>query len=199
MITRIAAALAVALLLGGCVFKPQPPPADLPWSAESMAAANRFVVKGKVGFRRGETGGSAALTWQQDGERYRLAASGPLGQGATRISGNSRQIRIEDGKGMHESDAPEALLAEALGWPVSINSLSYWVRGLAAPGSAAEVQNDEAGRPARIRQQDWEIALDRWRGDDGRILPHRVVATGGDSRVTLLIERWDFADGKASQ
>ena len=197
MTLRLAALLTLVLVLGGCVHTPPPPPADLPWSVEAMAAADRFVVKGKVGFRRGETGGNAALTWQQDGERYRLAASGPLGQGATRITGNSQRIRIEDGKGMHESDAPEVLLAEALGWPVSINSLSYWVRGLAAPGSTAEVQNDDAGRPARIRQQDWDIVLDRWRADDGRVLPHRVVATGGDSRVTLLIGRWDFADDTA--
>lgn len=183
-------ALLAVSLLAGCASKPV---AEAPrWAAELAAAQTRFAIRGKVGFRRGESGGSAALTWQQEGERYRLAANGPLGQGATRITGNAGQVRIENSEGVRESDVPETLLAEAIGWPVSINSLSWWVRGLPAPGSAAEVDKDAEGRPVRIRQQDWDILLDRWRDDTGVVLPYRVIATGGDSRVTLLIERWEF-------
>lgn len=179
-----------ALLLAGCAGKPV---AEAPrWAAELAAAQTRFAIRGKVGFRRGESGGSAALTWQQEGERYRLAANGPLGQGATRISGDAARVRIENSDGMRESDMPESLLADAIGWPVSINSLSWWVRGLPAPGSEAAVENDAEGRPVRIRQQEWDIVLDRWRGDTGVVLPYRVIASGGDSRVTLLIERWEF-------
>ncbi len=173
---------------------------DLPWSADAVAALTRFTVQGKVGFRHGETGGSAALTWQQDGDRYRMTAHGPLGQGTTRISGDSALIRIEDRQGAHESDDPEALLAEAIGWPVSINSLAFWVRGLPAPGSEAVIESDAEGQPLKIRQHNWEISLDRYRPDGAasrqglphRVLPHRIIAIGGDSRVTLLIERWEL-------
>lgn len=182
--------LVLTSLLGGCASKPT---AEAPrWAAELAAAQTRFAIRGKVGFRRGESGGSAALTWQQEGERYRLSANGPLGQGATRISGDADEVRIENSQGIRESNAPETLLAEAIGWPVSINSLAWWVRGLAAPGSDASVVKDAEGRPVRIRQQEWDIVLDRWRGDTGVVLPYRVIATGGDSRVTLLIERWEF-------
>lgn len=190
------AALLLTAVLAGCASKPV---VEEPrWAAELAAAQTRFAIRGKVGFRRGETGGSAALTWQQEGERYRLSANGPLGQGATRISGNAGQVRIENSSGVRESDTPEVLLAEAIGWPVSVNSLSWWVRGLAAPGSAASIEKDAEGRPVRIRQQDWDIVIDRWRGDTGVVLPYRVVATGGDSRVTLLIERWEFPPARAA-
>lgn len=189
---RQALAFAAALLLAGCVHRP---PAALPaWSAEDMAQVTRFDIKGKVGFRRGETGGSAALLWQQENDRYRLTATGPLGAGSVRIDGTSARVRIEDGNGNRESNDPEALLAEAIGWPVSINSLAYWVRGLPAPQAegeaAAEIVRDAGGRPVRLRQQEWEVVYDRWQADGTRLLPHKVVATGGDSRVTLLIERW---------
>ncbi len=182
------------LLFGvvGCATHKALPPAALPWSASEIAAIDRFAIKGKVGFRRGETGGSAALIWRQENDRYQLSAVGPLGQGATRISGHANLIRIENSAGTQESSAPETLLAEALGWPVSVNSLAFWVRGLPAPGSDATVTVDESGQPSHIRQQDWDIVLDRYRPDAGRMLPHRVVATGGDSRITLLIERWDI-------
>lgn len=183
-------ALLLPLWLTGCA---RNPPAEAPrWSAEQAALLTRFAVRGKVGFRRGETGGSAALTWQQEGSRYRLSANGPLGQGATRITGDARQVRIESSAGVRESEEPEALLAEAIGWPVSINSLAWWVRGLPAPGGEAVVDAGPDGNPARIRQQEWDIQLDRWREDAGFLLPHRVIATGGDSRVTLLVERWEF-------
>lgn len=190
--TRYALTLVVALLLAGCAHRP---PAELPaWSAEDMAQVARFDIKGKVGFRRGETGGSAALLWQQENDRYRLTATGPLGAGSVRIDGNSTRVRIEDGNGSRESNDPETLLAEAIGWPVSINSLAYWVRGLPAPQAegeaAAEIVRDAGGRPVRLRQQEWEVVYDRWQANGNRLLPHKVVATGGDSRVTLLIERW---------
>lgn len=189
---RCALALAGVLLLAGCAHKL---PAALPaWSAEDMAQVTRFDIKGKVGFRRGETGGSAALLWQQENDRYRLTATGPLGAGSVRIDGTSARVRIEDGNGSRESSDPEALLAEAIGWPVSINSLAYWVRGLPAPQAegepAPEIVRDAGGRPVRLRQQEWEVVYDRWQADGTRLLPHKVVATGGDSRVTLLIERW---------
>ena len=120
-----------------------------------------------------------------------MLATGPLGQGATRIRGNGERVHIETAGGQRESSDPEALLAEAIGWPVSVNSLSWWARGLAAPGADAEVEADGDGRPTRIRQLGWEIVLDRWRADGTRVLPHRVIATGGDSRITLLVERWE--------
>lgn len=183
----------LAAALTGCVTRP-PAPVTAAWSAEDMARISRFDLHGKVGFRRGDSGGSAALVWQQDGDRYRLTASGPLGAGAVRIDGNSSRIRIDSGGETRESQDPAGLLAEAIGWPVAVNSLAYWARGLAAPGAAgeagAEITLDGAGLPALIRQQGWDIALDRWRADGARLLPYRVVATGGDSRVTLLIERW---------
>lgn len=186
------AILLLPLLLAACAHTPRAP-ADLAWSAEEMARITRFDIRGKVGFRRGETGGSATLLWQQDNERYRLIASGPLGAGSVRIDGNGTQVRIENSSGMRESSDPAGLLAEAIGWPVSVNNLAYWVRGLAAPavnGDTAEITTNPDGQPTLIRQQGWEVALDRWQPDGGRILPHKVVATGGDSRVTLLIERW---------
>lgn len=180
--------LAVALLAGCAIRAPQP---DVAWSAEQSAAMTRFMVHGKVGFRRGESGGSAALVWKQDGSTYDLLATGPLGQGATQIQGNAGWVRIASGKEVRESNTPETLLGEALGWPVAIDSLAWWVRGLPAPGHHAEIDYDAEGKPARIRQQDWNILLDRWRASGNQLLPHRLIATGGDSRITLLIERWD--------
>lgn len=183
--------LLAVLLLAGCATTP--PPATR-WVVEDINAFTRFTLHGKVGFRRGEEGGSAALVWQQDGQGYDLLATGPLGQGATRIHGNNAFVRIEQGRNAQESTRPEVLLGDAIGWPVSVNSLAYWVRGLAAPDAKdqqVEIEYDTEGRPSRIRQYAWDIRLDRWRADDGLLLPHRVVATGGDSRVTLLIERWE--------
>lgn len=189
-LTCLLLTLVIVLPSAGCMSN-KPLPTAMPWSAPDMLDITRFALKGKVGFRRGDSGGSAALTWRQENDRYQLSAVGPLGQGATQISGNTHLIRIDNKDGSRESREPEALLAEALGWPVAINSLAFWVRGLPAPGSPAEITSDALGQPIHIQQQDWEIVLDRYRPDADRMLPHRIIATGGNSRITLLIERWE--------
>lgn len=185
-------ALLLALLAAGCAHQR---PVTAGWSAEAMAAINRFDIDGKVGFRRGDTGGSASLRWQQEGDRYRLEATGPLGAGNLRIDGTASRVRIIDNNGIRESEQPEILLADAIGWPVSIHSLSYWVRGIPAPAAdgtlpVVRVEADAGGRPVRLEQQGWVVTYDRWETDGSRLLPHKIVATGGDSRVTLLIQRW---------
>lgn len=183
--------LLCACLLSLAACAGRPPVDQIDWSAVEARELNQFVVHGKVGFRRSDKGGSATLTWKQSASEYELLATGPMGQGATQIRGNATRIRISRGDETLRSEEPGALLAEMLGWPIDIESLAWWVRGLPAPGRAAEVDTDAEGKPARIRQQGWDILLDRWRASGERLLPHRLVATGGDSRITLLIERWE--------
>lgn len=191
LLARGAAIALFLALAAGCALHPPQPQAS--WSAEELAVVDRFTVRGKVGFRRGDQGGSAALVWTQQGPRYDLAVTGPLGQGSATIRGNDTRIEIETGDGRRTGDSPEQLLAEAIGWPVSVNHLSYWARGLAAPGSAAIVTPDAAGHPRRIEQDGWVIDLDRYEAEGRLLMPHRIIATAGDSRVTLLVQRWLFS------
>lgn len=180
---------AAALALAGCA---QHPVAQVPALPAAEAPAD-FTLRGKIGFRIGERGGSAALVWQEDGGNYRLELSGPLGQGAARLTGDANRVTVEMRGETHRSNDPQALLAELVGWPVAIDALAFWVRGQPAPGDDALVQQDGAGRTVRIEQHGWQVRLDRYDGRSGYDLPYLLVADGGDSRITLSVNQWQFA------
>ena len=74
--------LAALLLSTGCAQLPvETGPAD-------------FRVEGKVGVLEGERSHAARFVWRQTGDRYDIVLWGPLGQGSTRLRGDSDRIEI---------------------------------------------------------------------------------------------------------
>lgn len=187
MKSLLLAALLV-LLQAGCAHRAPAPEIVLP----AAEAPDQFTIAGKIGFRIGERGGSAAMTWQQRDGSYRIDLSGPLGQGSARLEGNATQVTVQWRGETHRSDDPRALLAELVGWPVAVDALAYWVRGQPAPGYDARLQTDHSGRTILIEQLGWQVRLDRHAGHSGFDLPYLLVADGGNSRITLSIHRWQF-------
>ena len=50
---------------------------------------DEWHIKGKIGIKQGDEGGSAYLDWIQSQDSFHITLSGPLGQGTTIISGNT--------------------------------------------------------------------------------------------------------------
>ena len=66
------------------------------------------------------------------------------------------------------------------------------VRGLRAPGRAAELIFDEAQRPAKLLQSGWTIEYRDYFADREPALPRKVFATKGKHRVRLFVEDWQL-------
>ena len=67
-----------------------------------------------------------------------------------------------------------------------------WVLARPQPGSAAEIENDAAGRLARLRQSGWEIRYPRYADETPGSLPTRLELQRADLQVQLLIDEWKF-------
>jgi outer membrane lipoprotein LolB len=189
---RPALALGALTALAGCHGLPARP--DLgpgPEARALLASLSDWRARGRVAVRSATDGFSASFDWREAGGRGELGVRGPFGAGATRISRTPDLIRIEAGDSPPLDvpapfEALEPALTARLGFPLPIEPLRYWVRGVPAPGVPSE------GTAAGFRQAGWSVALAGFvpvAGAPGP-LPSRLVLTRAATRIRVIIDAW---------
>jgi len=151
--------------------------------------AGRSAARSVFAPRR--TQAAAPVFWLQRQDYFDIRLSGPLGRGATRLTGRPDAVTLEiAGQGHYQADSPEALVERQLGWQLPVSNLLWWVRGLPAPDSRSRLSLDGASRLARLEQDGWQVDYLAYRDEDGYALPERIRLEGRDLQVTLVIKDW---------
>ncbi|HSX62533.1 MAG TPA: lipoprotein insertase outer membrane protein LolB [Tahibacter sp.] len=157
----------------------------------AVLAQSRWQLTGRIAVSNGDDGGNADVDWSQDGARYDLRLRAPVTGKNWRLHGDARSATLEGVRDqvMTGTSAAELLAREA-NWQLPVAELEYWVRGLRAPGSKAELVFDDAQRPAKLLQAGWTIEYREYFDDGEPAMPRKVFATKGKHRVRLFVEDW---------
>ena len=158
---------------------------------EQVSEIDGWQISGKVGIRAPRDSGSGTLFWLQRQGYYDIRLSGPLGRGATRLTGRPDAVALEvAGQGRFEADSPEALVQSQLGWQLPVSNLLWWVRGLPAPDSRSRLSLDGQSRLAMLQQDGWDVEYLGYSEENGFALPARIKLSGRDLQITLVIKDW---------
>lgn len=157
-----------------------------------------WAFAGRVAVSNGRDGGNARLDWQQDGRGYQARLSAPVTrQGWELAVDHASGLARLDGLagGPRSGDDARALVAASTGWDLPVATLGDWVRGLIGP-EARLLAEDAEGRPLRAEQDGWQVEFSQWYEADGEqpVLPRRIDAVNGASRVRLLVDQWSGWD-----
>ena len=203
--------LLVAVALAGCAAAPRLPVADpdARWQERrgELSAMTHWQVKGRLGVRTRERGGSATVIWDRRQEDHRMELYGPFGGGRVRITQDALGAVMVDNKKLRTA-APtaEELLYLRVGWHVPFDAMTYWISGLPAPDDPAEQTVDEYGRLKTLLQAGWEVNFIDYRRQAAYELPRKIFARalpgtvhlasadgrdlGDKLEVRLVIKRW---------
>jgi len=174
--------------LGGRAVAPVLPSLELPvaWEARrgALQAWPGYDLRGRVAVARGEDGFSGNLRWLQRPALTRIELDGPLGVGGA-------QYEFAPG-----DDA--AALEQALGAPVPLASLRYWLLGVPDPDPALPAEESlepGGGRLAALRQAGWEIDYPLYSPVAGSRLelPQRIEVRREGLRLRLWVDVWQGA------
>lgn len=198
MMKRLTTLLALVALLAGCAAQQ---PRDLTeglgnpaqWQAHKIQVSqiDGWQITGKLGLKTPNESGSATLQWLQRQSYFDIRLSGPLGQGASRLTGRPGETALEVANhGRFSAESPEALLEQQLGWQLPVTHLLWWVRGLPEPDSRSQLVLDADSRLARLTQEDWRVDYLDYLEQDGYALPSRLKLYGPDLEITLVIKDW---------
>lgn len=182
----LAAACALALLLGGCTALV--PAHSVPAAVRTAAPA--FELNGRISASDGSQAASGMLEWLHAHGSDQWTVSSPLGQILARLQSSpaGAQLLAADGRRAHAARAQD-LLPQLLGIDPPLERLAQWVQ--ATPAADAEVRlRDRHGRPALVIDQGWRIEYPAYADDSAQAVPRRIEVSRGDARLRLLIDAW---------
>lgn len=187
--------------LSGCAHQPLAPDIhDSQSYQQQLTQLNHWQLQGKIAVRHANTSDSAALRWQQDEEHFDIFLSGPLGAGATRLTGTPKQLSIQNGREEKTSTSdPEQLLEKHLGWTfpfkeLPLEKLPQWIVG-ASDNKHARFNDDHT--LASFEQDGWQVNYIHYQTVGQWLLPEKLVLKQtdlkhDDMQVTIVIKQWEL-------
>jgi outer membrane lipoprotein LolB len=158
-----------------------------------LSSLDEWEFRGRVAVKAGEDGFNGNLTWWQNDDLFVASVSGPFGAGSVRIDGDDEYVRIVDDQGETlEMEDAERELHLRYGWTIPVASLRYWALGVPDPAAPAETEIGDDGLLRRLEQRGWVLEIDAYREGGGQPMPRRLTAIHPDTRVRLVIDRWEF-------
>lgn len=168
---------------------------DGAWVAERNAWFERhpeWRVSGRAALRDGARGGSLSFTWRARGEYHEVRLRTVTGGRQWRLTFRPGHARLEGSDmSVAEAAAPEGLVEEAVGWPIPVSDLAWWIRGLLPPHNRrAEYARD--GTLKSVAHAPWELEYHRFEEVEGQLMPVSMEAESGSYRVRLVLKGWQW-------
>lgn len=155
----------------------------------------RFDLSGRIAISDGKDGGSGRFEWQQRGLAYTLRFVAPVSGRNWRLEVQPGQaLLIESNGAVRVADSAEELLQRELRWHLPADALRYWVLGMRAPGASSELEFDDDGQLALLRQSGWEIQYIEFDQAQDPPLPRKVFARSGEHQVRIAVRKWTFGE-----
>jgi outer membrane lipoprotein LolB len=178
-----------AVLLCSCA----PALIERPALPSALAAqATAFELTGRLSARHGNDALSANFRWTHDAQRDELDLSSPLGQTIARLSGDANGAHMQTRDGKVETARDWAVLTtRALGWPLPVEGLAFWIQGAPRDGAPAAIDRASDGMPTALRQDGWSVAYQAFeQGSDGVSRPKRLTLEYADVEVRIAVDSW---------
>ncbi|HQQ63058.1 MAG TPA: lipoprotein insertase outer membrane protein LolB [Pseudomonadales bacterium] len=156
-----------------------------------LAAIHSWNVEGKLAVRTAQSSDSARLQWKQDDTAFDIHLSGPAGLKATHIYGMPGGVVFEQGGKTEQAGSAETLSEKLIGWPLPTTELTSWLLGLPAGNSQIKyISYTPDGLLSQLTQGKWQIHFSDYQPARDVMLPGKIEAERGDTRITLVIKQW---------
>ncbi|MGH8729591.1 MAG: lipoprotein insertase outer membrane protein LolB [Burkholderiales bacterium] len=131
---------------------------------------------------------SGSLRWTHGQDQDELWFLTPLGASVAHLRKNPAGVTLKTREQTYQAADVESLTRQVLGWGLPLTGLESWVRGVSVPGVPAEIERDDEGRLARVKQDGWEISYLRYSEKQG--LPEKLKVSGRGLEITLVVDDW---------
>jgi outer membrane lipoprotein LolB len=189
------------LLLAGCIGLPatrglpDAPPALIRQYQETLELAGRLSVHyQKDGKEEALHGG---FSWRQNPQRTFVSIFSPLGQTIATIAMERDGATLtQAGQASRTATDVDMLTAEALGWPLPLAGMRYWLQGFGSDRLVLPFNATQRDSEFPLTTIDgWLIRYPVWQDEGGPSRPKRIdlarsTAHAGDVAIRIVIDTW---------
>jgi len=161
---------------------------------QQQTELNQWQLTGKLGIKSDKKAQSINLLWQQQGKNYQLRLNGPIGFGAATISGDQQQAKIQQGSHTF-TGSPDQLGLRLLRVPLSVDAMSWWVKGLISPNHspASDIVLQDDGHLSSFQQNGWQLKFSGYHTNGPYTLPKKISGRLGELSFKLVISSWNYS------
>lgn len=186
------------IFYSGCsTFLTQEEPAekfyDITIIEPKLTALKNWSLFGKLGIRTRDDSVTAAInTWKQKGEQFEIDLSSTFfGLGSSKLYGNTNFLSIfQSGEEPLSSFEPDHLIETALGFPLPISHLQYWIKGLPAKDIPYSRTFNQQGLVSSLKQDNWSLSYSNYHTEYAVPLPGKIKIQQDDIRIIVAVKEW---------
>jgi len=191
---RIVLLLLAALLLSACASREARQ--EGAWLADREALFRHhsdWSVSGRLALSDGDRGGSLSFLWRAQGDLHLITLKTVLGGRQWRLEFDDHSAVLE-GSGVSRltGSHPDPLVEAAVGWPIPVRDLAWWVRGLVPPERSRDIRYAEDGTLAYAESPPWSLTFERYSEHENTVFPSRLEAESGAYRVRMVLRNWQL-------
>jgi outer membrane lipoprotein LolB len=173
-------------LLGGCM-QPSKQPNTMSKQARSnyLQHLQHWQANGRVSIRTAEDNINASFTWRQDLDKYHTHFYSAFSNESLTIQGDQQHITAVTNNGEQDQ---EVKIEQNL----PLAQLAFWLKGMPTPNSKPQsIKYDAQNQLLNLIQDGWTIEYQSYSANGPITLPEKLTATDGNTKVKLLIRKWD--------
>jgi len=194
----MASACALLLILAACQSVAPPAGENPSWLElrNQLQGLESWQLRGRVNVRYYDESHTPRIQWQQNQEQYHIRLWGTFNAGNTEIDGQPGLVTLEQDGEVLMASSPEDLILQQLGYELPVSHLEYWIRGIPAPISEAQLDFNELNQLITLEQDGWSVIYSDMRQYEQLSLPRRVDVSreAGDVRLRFVGLDWTLAD-----
>lgn len=194
---RLVTAALVCLLLvacGGTARIDAPVNAQWEQRRQVLEGITSWEFTGSINVRDSNDSQSSRIRWRQNNEAYTINLWGTFNVGATQIDGRPGEVTIsQQGQDAVNTESPEELLYQELGYELPVTELNYWIKGIPAPGLRADMQFGDNDQLMQFFQAGWQINYMAYTNFGTETLPTRIRIKKTPLRLDLIRLNWNLS------
>jgi outer membrane lipoprotein LolB len=197
LLKRWALCVALPLLLSACASLA--PSTGVPPTSSARPYADRLDLGGRLSVRYENNGREEAMhgsfVWSQQPAHTSVTLLSPLGQTLAVIDMTPVGAKLtQGGQPVRVASDVDALVADALGWPLPVSGLRDWLQGFGVDaGGKPFTANPQATEVAT--RDGWHVRYAAWQEDAEQVRPRRIdlertTAQAGNVAIRIVIDNW---------
>ena len=187
--------LLLCLSLAYCVGEP-PAQENSNWTRQrdQLRQLHSWRLSGRVNIRYDNESHTPRIRWAQQELEYQIRLWGTFNAGNTLIVGRPGYVTMQQNGDVLTAASPEDLILQQLGYELPVSFLEYWIKGMPAPNTPADLTFNELNQLTKLSQFGWSVSYTDPRQYGAISLPRRVELTRpqNDIRLRFIGLNWDL-------